>query len=45
VEELSSFSYVYVVENDWPGVKDMPEYENMKRLDPYVVDLRGNAFV
>ncbi|KAJ7837013.1 kinase-like domain-containing protein [Mycena olivaceomarginata] len=22
-------------ENDWPGVKDMIEYQNMKRLDPY----------
>ncbi|KAJ7470264.1 CMGC/CDK/CDK8 protein kinase [Mycena latifolia] len=22
-------------EQDWPGVKDMVEYQNMKRLDPY----------
>ncbi|EGN94969.1 hypothetical protein SERLA73DRAFT_113692 [Serpula lacrymans var. lacrymans S7.3] len=22
-------------EKDWPGVRDMPEYQNMKRLDPY----------
>ncbi|KAJ7461039.1 kinase-like domain-containing protein [Mycena galericulata] len=22
-------------ENEWPGVKDMVEYQNMKRLDPY----------
>ncbi|KAF9244861.1 kinase-like domain-containing protein [Melanogaster broomeanus] len=22
-------------EKDWPGVCDMPEYQNMKRLDPY----------
>lgn len=22
-------------ERDWPGVTDMPEYQNMKRLDPY----------
>jgi cyclin-dependent kinase 8/11 len=21
-------------EKDWPGVTDMPEYQNMKRLDP-----------
>lgn len=22
-------------EKDWPGIRDMPEYENMKRLDLY----------
>ncbi|KAF8844746.1 kinase-like protein [Paxillus ammoniavirescens] len=22
-------------DKDWPGVRDMPEYQNMKRLDPY----------
>ncbi|EKM60047.1 uncharacterized protein PHACADRAFT_170622 [Phanerochaete carnosa HHB-10118-sp] len=27
-------------ERDWPGVKDMPEYPNMKRLDPYTNRLR-----
>lgn len=26
----------YLPEKDWPGVSDMPEYQNMKRLDPYV---------
>lgn len=25
-----------LLEKDWPGVVDMPEYLNMKRLDPYV---------
>lgn len=25
-----------ILEKDWPGVVDMPEYHNMKRLDPCV---------
>jgi hypothetical protein len=28
------FEFIEFVENDWPGLKDMPEYDNMKRLDP-----------
>jgi len=24
-----------MAEKDWPGVVDMPEYQNMKRLDPF----------
>jgi cyclin-dependent kinase 8/11 len=30
----SKDSFVYT-EKDWPGVVDMPEYQNMKRLDPF----------
>lgn len=30
------FDSSFFKEKDWPGVRDMPEYQNMKRLDTYV---------
>lgn len=35
---LLIFKYIpkILLEKDWPGVVDMPEYHNMMKLDPYV---------
>jgi hypothetical protein len=30
---------IYYLEQDWPGLVDMPEYQNMKRLDQFVIFL------
>lgn len=34
--ENLDFNPSFLEEKDWPGVSYMPEYQNMKRLDPYV---------
>ena len=30
-------SYNDLLENDWPGIRHMPEYQSMKRLEKYVL--------
>lgn len=36
LDEKDVFNSSFFEEKDWPGVCDMPEYQNMKRLDAYV---------